>query len=114
MTRFIAMVLTAFFARVKPVSTRAKPICMNITSAPVSTTHRRPREMVTSGPGLMGRGALRFAQARLLRGLPHADACFERARGEHPGRRPATEATPPSGGAATFAPVARESPSDRG
>src|SRR6202171_4377267 len=38
MTRFIPMVLTAFLARVKPVSTSANPTCMNMTrNAPTST-----------------------------------------------------------------------------
>src|SRR5258708_15930488 len=38
MTRFIPMVLTAFLARVKPVSTSANPTCMNMTrKAPTST-----------------------------------------------------------------------------
>jgi hypothetical protein len=37
--KFIDMVCAAFFARVKPVSTIAKPACMNITRKPVSSVH---------------------------------------------------------------------------
>src|SRR5260370_32701971 len=38
MTRFMPMVLTAFLARVKPVSRSAKPACMNMTRKPPSST----------------------------------------------------------------------------
>src|SRR3979490_359211 len=37
--KFIVMVCAAFFARVKPVSTSAKPACMNITRKP-ATSHQ--------------------------------------------------------------------------
>src|SRR5215467_14598114 len=39
--RFIAIVLTAFLDRVKPVSTIAKPACMNITRNPHPSTQAR-------------------------------------------------------------------------
>ena len=41
MTMFIAIVCTAFLARVKPVSTIAKPTCMNITRKPAISTQAR-------------------------------------------------------------------------
>src|SRR6185503_835694 len=37
--KFIDIVCAAFLARVKPVSTIAKPACMNITRKPVSSVH---------------------------------------------------------------------------
>ena len=39
--RFIAIVLTAFLDRVKPVSSIAKPTCMNITRNPPTSTQAR-------------------------------------------------------------------------
>src|SRR5690242_10934756 len=41
MTRFIPIVFTACFARVNPVSTKAKPTCMNMTRNPPSSTQTR-------------------------------------------------------------------------
>ena len=38
---FIAIVLTAFLERVNPVSTIAKPTCMNITRKPAISTQTR-------------------------------------------------------------------------
>ena len=38
---FIAIVLTAFFERVKPVSSIAKPTCMNITRKAAISTQTR-------------------------------------------------------------------------
>ena len=37
--KFIVMVCATFFARVKPVSTNAKPACMNMTRNPARSTH---------------------------------------------------------------------------
>src|SRR2546422_4515252 len=37
--KFIIIVCATFFARVKPVSTSAKPACMNMTRKPVSKVH---------------------------------------------------------------------------
>lgn len=37
--KFMLMVCDAFFARVKPVSTIAKPACMNMTRKPVMSVH---------------------------------------------------------------------------
>src|SRR6266850_58316 len=37
--KFIIMVCATFFARVNPVSTSAKPACMNMTRKPVSSVH---------------------------------------------------------------------------
>src|SRR5215468_7370255 len=37
--KFMAMVWAAFLARQKPVSTRAKPACMNMTRKPVISVH---------------------------------------------------------------------------
>ena len=39
MKTFIDMVWATFLARVKPVSTRAKPACMNMTRKPVISVH---------------------------------------------------------------------------
>src|ERR671929_1346109 len=41
MTKFIAIVWAAFLARVKPVSTMAKPACMNITRNPATSVHTK-------------------------------------------------------------------------
>ena len=49
MIRFIAIVLTAFFARVKPVSSIAKPACMNITRKPPTSTQARFTEFSSGG-----------------------------------------------------------------
>ncbi len=37
--KFIIMVWATFFARVKPVSTSAKPACMNMTRKPANSVH---------------------------------------------------------------------------
>src|SRR6266851_286228 len=47
MTMFIAIVLTAFFDRVNPVSSIAKPTCMNITRKPPTSTQARLSEAVS-------------------------------------------------------------------
>src|SRR2546428_10831966 len=39
--KFMAMVCGAFFARVKPVSTSAKPACMNITRKPATSVQTK-------------------------------------------------------------------------
>src|SRR6266566_4624431 len=39
--KFIVMVCAAFFARVKPVSTSAKPACMNITRNPATSVQTK-------------------------------------------------------------------------
>src|SRR5712691_6412948 len=39
--KFIVMVWAAFFARVKPVSTSAKPACMNITRKPATSVQTK-------------------------------------------------------------------------
>src|SRR6267142_5185512 len=39
--KFIIMVCPTFFARVKPVSARAKPACMNITRKPATSVHTK-------------------------------------------------------------------------
>src|SRR5258708_39435324 len=39
--KVMAMVLTAFLLRVRPVSTMANPTCMNITRKALSRTHSR-------------------------------------------------------------------------
>ena len=44
--KFIAMVCAAFFARVKPVSTIAKPACMNMTRKPVTSVHMMLMEIL--------------------------------------------------------------------
>ncbi len=39
--KFIDIVCAAFLARVNPVSTIAKPACMNITRKPASSVHTK-------------------------------------------------------------------------
>src|SRR5438445_12547022 len=64
MTRFIPMVLTAFLARVDPVSTIAKPTCMNITRNPAMSTHARLSDCsMSSLPDRRGRAARRWMAA---------------------------------------------------
>ena len=41
MAKFVLITCAAFFFWVKPVSTRAKPACMKITSTAPMTTHNR-------------------------------------------------------------------------
>ena len=57
--KFMVMVWAAFLARVKPVSTSAKPACMNITRKPASRTHtkfRATRVCPTAAPISCERG----------------------------------------------------------
>src|SRR5437870_5392081 len=64
MTRFMPMVLTAFLARVNPVSTIAKPTCMNITRNPAMSTHARLSDCsMSSLPDRRGRAARRWMAA---------------------------------------------------
>ena len=39
--KFIIIVWLEFFARASPVSTRAKPACMNMTRKPVTSVHTK-------------------------------------------------------------------------
>ena len=39
--KFIAIVCAAFLARLKPVSTSAKPACMNMTRKPATSVHTK-------------------------------------------------------------------------
>ena len=39
--KFIIMVWLAFFARQRPVSTRANPACMNMTRKPATSVHTK-------------------------------------------------------------------------
>src|SRR6202171_3910787 len=58
------MVLTAFLARVKPVSTIANPTCMNMTRKPAMSTHARLSDCsMSSPPGRGGRPARRWTPA---------------------------------------------------
>ena len=53
------MVWAAFFARVSPVSTSAKPACMNMTRNPVTSVHTMLIDSDSSfalGEGDMGSG----------------------------------------------------------
>src|SRR2546428_1570321 len=64
MTRFMPMVLTAFLARVNPVSTIAKPTCMDITRNPAMSTHARLSDCsMSSLPDRGGRAARRWMAA---------------------------------------------------
>src|ERR1700684_92794 len=54
MMKFIAIVWTAFLARVNPVSTIAKPSCMNITRNEHRSSHARLRECSAMGSAHFG------------------------------------------------------------
>src|SRR5437763_13037778 len=83
MTRFIPMVLTAFLARVNPVSTIAKPTCMNITRNPAMSTHARLSDCsMSSLPDRRGWAARR----RMAPGGPD-ERCQCAQDGEHHQRR---------------------------
>jgi len=45
--KFFMMMLVAFFARVSPVSTKAKPACMKNTSMPAMTIHIMSNAAIT-------------------------------------------------------------------
>src|SRR5579859_4691772 len=49
MIKFIAIVLTAFLERVKPVSIIANPSCMNITRKPAISSQARLSELSSGG-----------------------------------------------------------------
>src|SRR5882724_39357 len=58
------MVLTAFLARVNPVSTIANPTCMNMTRKPAMSTHARLSDCsMSSPPSRGGRPARRWTPA---------------------------------------------------
>src|SRR5712664_135121 len=58
------IVLTAFLARVKPVSTIANPTCMNMTRKPAMSTNARLSDCsMSSPPGRCGRTARRWTPA---------------------------------------------------
>src|SRR6267378_3954965 len=58
------IVLTAFLARVKPVSTIANPTCMNMTRKPAMSTHARLSDCsMSSPPGRGGRPPRRWTPA---------------------------------------------------
>src|SRR6266542_6203250 len=77
MTRFIAIVLAALRARVKPVSTIAKPACMNITRNAARSTQARFSAVSSDGGtdhlprdaagGAGGAGARLLSQTRAPR-----------------------------------------------
>src|SRR6266566_9476288 len=52
--KFIVMVCAAFFARVKPVSTSAKPACMNITRNPATSVQTKLMATVLASMSPLG------------------------------------------------------------
>src|SRR5256712_13237582 len=59
--KFIVMVCAAFFARVKPVSTSAKPACMNITRKPATSVQTKLMATVLASMSPSGvRGVSKF------------------------------------------------------
>src|SRR5882672_2606073 len=59
--KFIAIVWATFFARVRPVSTRAKPACMNITRKPATSVQTKLMATVLASMSPSGvRGVSRF------------------------------------------------------
>src|ERR1700693_3735249 len=93
MTRFIPMVLTACFARVNPVSTSAKPTCMNMTrNAPRSTQTRLSDCSMSSssrGTGRLARGWTAAGEAD-----QGAQAGEDRDHQERHGKAPGDSAPP--------------------
>src|SRR5580692_8282292 len=77
MTKFIAIVCTAFFERVKPVSTIAKPSCMNMTRNALTSSHAKLSEWMSISM-LLARSGPRV----LLGGVPHLPVHDEK-RGDH-------------------------------
>src|SRR5579863_7432695 len=70
MTKFIAMVCTAFFERVKPVSTMANPSCMNITRNALTSTHAKLSEWMSIS-ALLARGGSRVLLCRVTHDPVH-------------------------------------------
>src|SRR5579872_1164347 len=71
MTRFIAIVCTAFLVRVKPVSTMAKPSCMNITRNEAMSTHARFSDVsLMSAAHVRGRACRRCGDGAAARVRP--------------------------------------------
>ncbi len=62
---FMAMVWAPFLARTKPVSSRANPACMNITSAAPTTIQSRFVFWVNLSAAESGSGATSWAKAEL-------------------------------------------------
>src|SRR2546426_2453615 len=52
--KFIVMVCAAFFARVKPVSTSARPACMNITRNPATSVQTKLMATVLASMSPLG------------------------------------------------------------
>src|SRR5258708_29460212 len=99
MSRFIAMVLSAFLARVNPVSTSANPSCMNMTrKAPRSTQARLSDCSVCDGG--MSSPSTGGGWAANLGGVPTAEPHQRREPGQHrshhqPDGEPAPGERPP-------------------
>src|SRR6516162_4212020 len=94
----MAMVLTAFLARVKPVSTMANPACMNITRNPASKTQAIFSAWSMGSPCLSGRsrvGARRGAVAEPDHGGERAEDRDDDQRGAQPDGNEGPLAPPP-------------------
>ena len=65
--KFMLIVWSALFARVKPVSTSAKPACMNMTRKPVTSSQVKlmpSRFWSTMAPSLTASGSFAWAAVR--------------------------------------------------
>src|SRR5580692_1777802 len=74
MTKFIAIVCTAFFARVKPVSTMANPSCMNITRNAQTRTQAKLSEWMSISM-LLARNGPRVLLGRVPHDPVHDEKC---------------------------------------
>ena len=79
--KFIAIVLTAFLARVKPVSSIAKPSCMNITRKPPTSTQARLSDCSRPAAGAASWARAQRAIASAIASVASAGAILRIARG---------------------------------
>ena len=79
--KFMANVWAAFLARVNPVSTMAKPACMNITKNPVMSVHTKLIATVfAAAAALAARASESVASAAGAAGIPCAPSASGPAR----------------------------------
>ena len=76
--KFMVMVWAAFLARVKPVSTIAKPACMNMTRKPATSVQTRLMAVVLSATDLATSSILGAAAAASAMSRARVMALLER------------------------------------
>src|SRR3954462_9547598 len=62
--RIFAITVPAFFAREKPISRKANPACMNMTSTPATITHIELIPIESGMPFLLPTASMRSARGR--------------------------------------------------